>query len=96
MNPSFSLEAAGGWKIAMLTKVSTYLLKKQYTRFNQVNPQLPQMVTLFCYYILSFTGQELIPNGAYSGQKLMRLVNTNTTDSTNSTMPKVPVIVPLK
>jgi hypothetical protein len=38
----------------------------------------------------------LIPNGAYKGQKLIRLVATNTTASTNSTIPNVPGMTPVK
>jgi hypothetical protein len=43
-----------------------------------------------------FTGQVLIPNMAYSGQKPMALVNTNIPASTSSTMPKVPPITLVK
>jgi|JI91814CRNA_FD_contig_21_5705552_length_446_multi_3_in_0_out_0_1 hypothetical protein len=52
----------------------------------------------FCksIYFLFLVGQVLKPKGAYSGQKLIRLVNTNTTANTKSSMPSVPVIVPLK
>lgn len=47
-------------------------------------------------YFFSFTGHELIPNGAYNGQKLIRLVKTNTPASTNSTMPNTPEMVSVK
>ena len=43
-----------------------------------------------------FIGHVLRPNGAYSGQKLMKLVKRNTPASTINTMPKVPVTVPVK
>lgn len=43
-----------------------------------------------------FIGQVLIPKGAYKGQKLIKLVKRNTTASTNNTIPKVPVSVPVK
>ena len=38
----------------------------------------------------------LKPNIVYSGQKLIRLVATNTPPNTRSTIPKVPVTVPVK
>jgi hypothetical protein len=38
----------------------------------------------------------LIPNGAYKGQKLIKLVARNTTARTNSTIPNVPGITPVK
>ena len=38
----------------------------------------------------------LMPNGTYSGQKLMKLVSTNIAANTNNTMPKVPVITFVK
>jgi hypothetical protein len=43
-----------------------------------------------------FTGQVLMPTMAYSGQKPMALVNTNTPPKTNSTMPNVPLIILVK
>lgn len=39
--------------------------------------------------------QVLIPNGAYKGQKLIKLVITKIPAKTNSTIPSVPEIVPL-
>lgn len=48
------------------------------------------------HYFLSFTSQVLMPKGAYSGQKLMRLVNTKIPAKANKTMPKVPVMVSVK
>ena len=36
------------------------------------------------------------PKGKYNGQKLMKVVNTNTPASTNSTNPKVPVAIPVR
>ncbi len=45
---------------------------------------------------LFLTLQVLIPKGAYSGQKLMKLVKTKTAERTISTIPKVPVNVPVK
>ncbi len=47
-----------------------------------------------CFYC--FTLHVLIPNGAYSGQKLTKLVSKNTAPSINSTKPKVPEMVPVK
>ena len=38
----------------------------------------------------------LIPNGAYSGQKEIKLVKTKTPAKTNKTIPKVPVITFMK
>lgn len=38
----------------------------------------------------------LIPKGAYSGQKLIKLVNTKIPASTNRTIPSVPVMVSVK
>lgn len=43
-----------------------------------------------------FVGHVLRPTMAYSGQKLTRLVNTNTPPRITSTRPKVPVTVPVK
>lgn len=43
-----------------------------------------------------FIGHVLIPKGAYNGQKLIKLVKRNTPAKTNNTIPKVPVIVPVK
>lgn len=37
-----------------------------------------------------------MPKNVYSGQKLMKLVNTNTMASTSSPIPKVPVSTPVK
>ncbi len=37
-----------------------------------------------------------MPNGLYSGQKLMRLVNTKTPTKIKRTIPNVPVTVPVK
>jgi len=48
------------------------------------------------YYFFSFIAHVLSPNGAYSGQKLMKLVSTNTPANTNNTIPKVPVITFVK
>ena len=53
-------------------------------------------ISLIAYAFRSFVEQVLKPNGAYSGQKLTRLVATNTPASTNKTIPSVPVIVPVK
>lgn len=47
------------------------------------------------YYFESL-GQVFIPKGTYNGQKLIKLVNTNTLASTNNTMPKAPEIILLK
>lgn len=41
--------------------------------------------------LFSFILHVLIPNGAYKGQKLTRLVSTNTTDKTSRTRPTMPV-----
>lgn len=38
----------------------------------------------------------LMPNGAYSGQKLMKFVSRKTPLSTSSTSPSVPLMVPVK
>jgi hypothetical protein len=48
---------------------------------------------LFFALFFSLTLQELIPNGAYKGQKLIMLVYTNIPASINSTIPNVPVTV---
>ena len=47
-------------------------------------------------YFLSLTSQVLIPNGAYNGQKLMRLVNTKIPAKARSTIPNVPLMVSVK
>jgi hypothetical protein len=41
-------------------------------------------------------GQVEMPTSEYNGQKLTRLVRTKTAANTKPTMPKVPLIVPLK
>jgi hypothetical protein len=43
-----------------------------------------------------FVGQVLSPTSAYSGQKLTRLVSTNTAPRITNTKPRVPVTVPVK
>jgi hypothetical protein len=48
------------------------------------------------FHPIFFTGQLFIPNGAYSGQKLTKLVRTKTAPNTNKTTPNVPVTVPVK
>ena len=44
----------------------------------------------------AFLGHELIPKGAYNGQKLTKLVKTKTPATTSKTIPRVPVIVFVK
>lgn len=44
----------------------------------------------------SFFEQVLNPKGAYSGQKLIKLVKINTAASTNRTIPQIPVTVFVK
>jgi hypothetical protein len=44
----------------------------------------------------SFFAQVLNPKGAYSGQKLIKLVKINTAARTNKTIPQIPVIVFVK
>ena len=41
-------------------------------------------------------GQVCIPNKVYSGQKLIRLVNTKMVASESNTIPTVPLITPVK
>ena len=48
------------------------------------------------FALVFFIVQVLIPKGAYNGQKLIKLVKRNTPARTNNTIPKVPVIVPVK
>lgn len=48
------------------------------------------------YTLFSFVEQVFRPNGAYSGQKLMRLVATKMPANTNKTIPSVPVMIPVK
>jgi hypothetical protein len=48
------------------------------------------------FYLTSFIGQVLMPNGAYKGQKLTILVKTKTADRTIKTIPSVPVITLVK
>jgi hypothetical protein len=43
-----------------------------------------------------FVLQVLIPNGTYKGQKLIKLVNTNTAANINKTIPQIPVTVLVK
>ena len=43
-----------------------------------------------------FFGQVFNPIKVYNGQKLTKLVNTNTAPSTTKTIPTIPVTVPLK
>ena len=43
-----------------------------------------------------FLGQVLSPTNVYNGQKLTKLVTTNTAPSTTKTIPSIPVTVPLK
>lgn len=46
--------------------------------------------------IYFFTAQVLIPKGAYKGQKLMKLVRTNTADKPINTIPNVPEMMFVK
>ncbi len=46
--------------------------------------------------IYSFFLPVFNPNGKYKGQKLIRLVSTNTPARTSNTIPRVPEITPVK
>ena len=46
--------------------------------------------------LVFLAGQVLMPNGVYSGQKPIKLVNTNTPPNITSTIPHVPVTTPPK
>ena len=49
-----------------------------------------------CFYYRFVLGHVFIPKRAYNGQKPTRLVRIKTAPKTNSTMPHVPVAVPVK
>ena len=51
----------------------------------QIRPYTLSFLIYCCFFA------ELIPNGQYNGQKLIRLVSTNTAARTKRIIPKVPV-----
>lgn len=57
-----------------------------------VNRYSPFILLITYYFFL----QVLIPKGKYKGQKLTKLVSVNTAANTSNTMPKVPLMVPVK